>query len=103
VRTVVSVADLRRLPIPVTTIWDWQLSAACRGIDSAVFFHPENERGPAKNHRNLRAKQVCAGCPVIQACRQHALDVHEPYGVWGGMTVAEREALLRHPTQLDLA
>jgi WhiB family transcriptional regulator, redox-sensing transcriptional regulator len=96
-------ADIRRLPVPVTTIWDWQLHAACRGIDSAVFFHPENERGPAKHRRDRRAKQVCTRCPVIEACRRHALEVHEPYGVWGGMTVAEREALLGHPTRLDLA
>ena len=50
-------ADIRRLPVPVTTIWDWQLRAACRDIDSAVFFHPENERGPAKaenSHRSSR-------------------------------------------------
>ena len=95
-------ADVRRLPVPVTTIWDWQLRAACRGIDSAVFFHPDHERGPAKDGRDLRAKQVCAHCPVIEACRKHALDVHEPYGVWGGMTVDERAAIPQS-SQLDLA
>jgi WhiB family transcriptional regulator, redox-sensing transcriptional regulator len=96
-------ADVRRLPVPVTTIWDWQLRAACRDIDTDVFFHPEHERGPAKDRRDRRAKRVCARCPVIEACRRHALGVREPYGVWGGMTVAERAELLRHPTQLDLA
>jgi WhiB family redox-sensing transcriptional regulator len=88
-------ADVHRLPLPVTTIWDWQLRAACRAMDASVFFHPEHERGTAKDRRELRAKQVCASCPVIEACPRHALDVHEPYGVWGGMTVAERAALRR--------
>jgi WhiB family transcriptional regulator, redox-sensing transcriptional regulator len=95
--TVVSVADVRRLPVPVTAIWDWQLRAACRDVDTAVFFHPENERGPARRRRDQCAKRVCARCPVLEACRRHALDVREPYGVWGGLTVAERAAMLLHP------
>jgi WhiB family redox-sensing transcriptional regulator len=39
------------------------------------------------------AKTVCAACPVIQQCRQHALAVREPYGVWGGLTEDERNAI----------
>jgi WhiB family redox-sensing transcriptional regulator len=56
-----------------------------------VFFHPEGERGPARRRRDDAAKAVCASCPVMQECRQHALTVREPYGVWGGMTEDERE------------
>jgi WhiB family redox-sensing transcriptional regulator len=26
-------------------------------------------------------------------CRQHALSAREPYGVWGGMSESEREAV----------
>jgi WhiB family transcriptional regulator, redox-sensing transcriptional regulator len=99
---VVSVADVRRLPVVVNEMWEWQLRAACREMDSAVFFHPENERGPAKNERIRRAKSVCGHCPVLDSCRRHALSVREPYGVWGGLTVAERAVILRHPDQLDL-
>ncbi len=33
------------LPRPVASDWDWQSSAACRGLHAARFFHPENERG----------------------------------------------------------
>ncbi|WP_084467558.1 WhiB family transcriptional regulator [Actinokineospora inagensis] len=87
--------DVSRLPRPVTAVWDWQLHAACREIDSTTFFHPEYERGPEKDERDRRAKAVCRACPVIRACRRHALLVREPYGVWGGLTVAERTALLR--------
>jgi len=96
-------ADFRRLPRPVATVWDWQLRGACRGIDSAVFFHPENERGAAKDDRDRLAKSVCARCPVVQECRRHALSVREPYGVWGGLSVAERAAMLRDPSRIDLA
>ena len=29
---------------PVTDDWDWQLSAACRGMDVDTFYHPAGER-----------------------------------------------------------
>ena len=36
------------------------------------------------------AKKICAGCPVKQECLEYALANREQYGVWGGMTFAER-------------
>ena len=87
-------ADIRRLPVPVTDIWDWQMHGACRGMDSGFFFHPEGERGPARANREARAKQICGTCPVLEQCRRHALAVHEPYGVWGGLSEEERAAIL---------
>jgi WhiB family redox-sensing transcriptional regulator len=66
-------------------------------MDGAVFFHPERERGAAKEGRDERAKAVCRTCPVIASCRRYALEVQEPYGVWGGLTAAERAALVRRP------
>jgi WhiB family transcriptional regulator, redox-sensing transcriptional regulator len=74
----------------------WQTSADCRahkptcGSDSDLFFHPENERGQAREQRESAAKAVCGRCPVLERCRQHALSVGETYGVWGGMSEAER-------------
>ena len=87
-------ADTRRLPVPVTEIWEWQVRGACRGMDSALFFHPEGERGPARVNRESRAKQICQRCPVLEQCRRHALAVHEPYGVWGGLSEAERDLII---------
>jgi WhiB family transcriptional regulator, redox-sensing transcriptional regulator len=89
------VADVRRLPEPVAETWDWQLRAACRELDSSLFFHPERERGPAKTAREMRAKQICGGCPVVEPCRRHALAIQEPYGVWGGLTESERDEIVR--------
>ncbi|RZT88324.1 WhiB family redox-sensing transcriptional regulator [Pseudonocardia sediminis] len=90
-------ADIRRLPGPVADIYDWQMEGACRGMDSAFFFHPEGERGPARARREARAKQVCNECPVVAQCRQHALEVHEPYGIWGGLSESERDTIIRGP------
>jgi WhiB family redox-sensing transcriptional regulator len=95
----VSVANVGRLPAPHSDAWDWQLRGACRGMDNAVFFHPERERGAAKVERELRAKAVCGTCPVIAQCRRYALAVQEPYGVWGGLTAAERALIgAAHPS-----
>lgn len=83
-----------RLPKPVTDVWDWQKEGLCRGRDSAVFFHPDNERGAARAAREDRAKELCFRCPVLMRCREHALAVQEPYGVWGGMGEDERRRVI---------
>ncbi|MEV0947319.1 WhiB family transcriptional regulator [Rhodococcus sp. NPDC049939] len=82
------------LPTPVAEVWDWQREAACRGRESSVFFHPDRERGRAREIRDLQAKLVCSGCPVLVSCRRHALSVGEPYGIWGGLSAHERAELL---------
>ncbi len=60
-----------------------------------MFFHPQGERGPTRRDREAEAKAVCQRCPVIDACRRHALQVAEPYGVWGGLSEEERADQLR--------
>lgn len=80
----------RRLPSPLTELWDWQRHGACRGRDSAQFFHPDGERGSSRMRREAAAKVVCSGCPVRPECAAHALSTREPYGVWGGFTESER-------------
>ena len=86
--------DISRLPGPQADLWEWQLLGACRAYDSDLFFHPEGERGPTRSNREAAAKAVCAGCPVLQMCREAALAAREPYGVWGGLSEHEREAIL---------
>jgi WhiB family redox-sensing transcriptional regulator len=87
------VAELSRLPVAVTEVWEWQLEGACREADPRLFFHPEGERGPARRKRDEAAVKVCATCPVLQECRNHGLSVREPYGVWGGLTEEDREEI----------
>ena len=85
--------DIRRLPGPQVEKWEWQLLGSCRGQDTELFFHPEGERGPRRANREAAAKAVCASCPVLVVCREHALASREPYGVWGGLSEHEREAI----------
>ncbi|MBV6756134.1 WhiB family transcriptional regulator [Rhodococcus opacus] len=69
---------------------DWWARAACRDAELAVFFSPDDERGHARDRREAQALQICLPCPVLVQCRDHALAVGEPYGVWGGMTEGDR-------------
>ncbi|MFC9835932.1 WhiB family transcriptional regulator [Rhodococcus sp. NPDC127530] len=85
-----------RLPNPNTEAWDWQIHARCRGVESSVFFHPDGERGNARSNRERRAKAICRRCPVLVECRDHALNVTEPFGIWGGLTASERRGITQH-------
>jgi WhiB family redox-sensing transcriptional regulator len=71
------------------------MEAACRGEDPNTFFHPEGERGPARAARERAAKAICAACPVVKECALHALAVREPYGIWGGLSEDDLEAIYR--------
>ena len=68
-------------------ILDWRERAVCKGTDPDELF----VKGAAQNG----AKRICRGCPVRTECLADALDNTIQFGVWGGMTVRERRALLR--------
>lgn len=87
-------SDVSRLPGPMDHEWQWQRLGACRGMDSAEFFHPDGERNPSRARRTARAKEVCHRCPVMDKCREFALRTQEPFGVWGGLAEAERRSIL---------
>lgn len=75
----------------------WRALAACATSD--VDFYPERYAHAGLGHRSaltpdvLRAKAVCATCPVQPECLAYALDADEPSGIWGGLTPDERRAL----------
>lgn len=83
-----------RLPVVEPLELEWQERGLCRGEDATFFFGPDKERPKDRMRREAVAKRICAGCPVRQACLQHALDVPEAYGVWGGMSEDERREQL---------
>ncbi len=73
---------------------DWQAQALCRGNHAHLFFPPSTfERKDDRLRREVRAKAICHVCPVRSDCHQHALAVGEPFGIWGGMTEADRRDL----------
>ncbi|WP_348647756.1 WhiB family transcriptional regulator [Ornithinimicrobium sp. F0845] len=40
-----------------------------------------------------RAKALCEGCPLRTLCLQTALEVREPWGVWGGELIENGKIL----------
>ncbi|WP_370369193.1 WhiB family transcriptional regulator [Catenulispora sp. GP43] len=71
---------------PLAALWDWQQSAACRGLESARFFSPTGERGTARMERERAAGEICQGCVVREQCARFAAESGERHGVWGGVS-----------------
>ena len=73
----------------------WQIKAACRGPQAAVFFPPPQfERKEDKLQREARAREICTACGVRKDCLEYALGIREPHGIWGGLNEVERKQLL---------
>lgn len=95
--------NLKNLPMPLQEVYEWQYEAACQGLEAARFFSPDAERGSRRRDREDAAKAICATCPVLAQCREHALSAREPYGVWGGMTEHERTAIIERMDRASIA
>lgn len=73
----------------------WQVKAACRGPQAAVFFPPSHfERKDEKTEREQRAKAICQTCSVREPCLGFAVKIREPHGIWGGLNELERKQML---------
>ena len=64
----------------------WRSEGACREVPPSLFF-------PRRGEVVDMARSVCAGCPVIEQCRDYALGVPGLKGVWAGLSERERTAL----------
>ncbi len=81
-----------------TAASEWKNNAACTGNNSgSVFYAPLHPEPKAMRlRRERRAKALCASCPVRETCLEQAIAVDERFGIWGGMTRRERNALAAH-------
>lgn len=71
----------------------WYRFAACQGQDPEMFFPIHNRLSDdAKSGQVVAAKKICRRCLVRQQCLDWALEQREGFGIWGGLTPAEREA-----------
>jgi WhiB family redox-sensing transcriptional regulator len=67
----------------------WRTMSACRDLGSDVFFAAD----PMGGFEEQSAKDVCSQCFVIHDCLAYAITHNAPFGVWGGMTAAERRVV----------
>jgi hypothetical protein len=81
-------------PVVSEAAVQWQQRGACRAHPAEVFF-PDELRGRALQDAESRAKAICHQCPVVMACRAHAMSWPEAYGVWGELSPVERTYLRR--------
>lgn len=81
----------------MTTRIGWRQRGACLQADPELFF-PIGTTGAAYQ-RLEQAKDVCAGCPVRDACLNFAVTHSIEHGVWGGLGEEERRAAERRPVR----
>lgn len=80
--------------LPTPTIGEpehWDQRAACKGQNTNMFFSSQGSVD------TMRAKNICATCPVRTQCLQAALEwpEAEDHGVLGGLDEWERKQLRR--------
>jgi WhiB family redox-sensing transcriptional regulator len=72
---------------------DWD-KAACNGQDTGIFFDHEDTRGEKRANFLAAARSICATCTIRTSCLDYAVDTVQQFGVWGGLTAAERAELI---------
>lgn len=65
----------------VRAVTGWRDHAVCRGRDPEIWHTPSTVE---------QARSYCRRCPVRDLCLTVALAAGEGWGVWGGLTAAER-------------
>jgi WhiB family redox-sensing transcriptional regulator len=70
------------------TILDRQ-DRSCLGTDPEVFV---SDNIGDQNY----AKLVCERCPVVDTCRDYAMERPSLVGVWGGTSYQDRRRMWRH-------
>lgn len=65
---------------------DWMRDGLCAELGGDFFFVEPHL--PA-----TEARSACAMCPVLETCREYAIADPELFGVWGGLTRAERQSV----------
>lgn len=81
--------DLPKIAVKVDT--SWRSRGTCKDYPLPEFEHYWYPEGADVEPE---AKAICAGCPVRERCEEYGRQ-HEAYGVWGGTSKAEQQALAR--------
>lgn len=80
------IAQLAELVLPRPVKGKWRDDAACKGMDTNVFF-PEQHDPAAQS----KAREICLGCPVRAECLSDGL--FDKHAIVGGTSDRERRAI----------
>ena len=67
-------------------------NAQCADIEDKDLFFPDNRTQEAERLHQLKA--ICASCIHEKECLEYALEKQIPYGIWGGSSPADRDAVV---------
>lgn len=71
----------------------WASQGSCRTGEDAPLFDTERANKITVIDENARvAMDICADCPVMMRCLEHAIRFDVTHGVWGGMVYEQRLA-----------
>jgi WhiB family redox-sensing transcriptional regulator len=79
---------------------NWRVDAACASVDPELFY-PTSYISPDGAFQAEYAKQICATCPALAACRTYILNseggrgLDSRSGIYAGLTPKERYAAHR--------
>lgn len=92
----VTTTKVRQTPIPDMTLAICGTPAGRKTFDAVI--------GKCSRENIAAAKLLCDSCPIAPACRRWVLGAEEKpgswYGVYGGMSPAERKAARNKPTEV---
>lgn len=74
----------------MAALQEWHVNGLCSYYGSDLFFPADVESRGSRLRRESRAKAICESCPVKRQCRNHALDLPEEWGIWGGTSEVDR-------------
>ena len=85
-------------------VGDWADQALCKGMDVSHFF-PE---ASVSRQYYKKAKEICEACPVVNECKNFALENEIAHGFWGGLNPTERKGMMSiakrmKPESLEIA
>lgn len=75
----------------VKSLRDWSARAACPSHDPKLFDTTVASNRTVITEDTERAREICVGCPVMLDCLTHAAVFNIRTGIWGGLTVEERD------------
>lgn len=80
---------------------DWKEQAACKDVETSIFFPEGSGAGSIKKTEAL-AKNICRRCPVVSECLMNALSNKEEHGIWGSFSSKERSVISMMFMDIDI-
>lgn len=93
--TLFKVTRSHAAPDTLSRAVDWRDAALCRNpaYDPELWFPKGTDARSTADER--QAKKICARCPVMDTCRDWAIETRQTHGVWGGLSEHDRASIRR--------